>query len=329
VNELQPLTEAQAYQELLALWGYRDITELINQIDDQLQQQCQTERREYLCVLQSPEGGPVYCQRARRLFKELDSARRQGQRYEQCPAPDPVQFPWMVVGNLTVDEDEDDEEDALLPPASSAEQQYQQQPGTSQLAAVSEEEAMSKVRAELTLRDYDAQRTAERDMIALRWQVWGGSIALVSLLSMAGYALGVCPWLFAFMARLISSNEEALKIIRKFLRSVEQRYGYQEGYEHFYDSFERRTQGGARVGLRNTFLVLQGAVILLLLIHVWGDVQQQLPVVVGTVAMSSHLFQWAATVVIVLVEGTAMLATARWLREPKKLVKKAEEVLPR
>jgi hypothetical protein len=62
---------------------------------------------DYLCVLQTPEGGPVYCRRERQLFKELEDARAMGHRWEQCPAPDPEENLWMIVGNFDLDDDEE------------------------------------------------------------------------------------------------------------------------------------------------------------------------------------------------------------------------------
>jgi len=98
-----------AIAELTARWGYRDITELICQMNAADAAGYPGERREeqvYLCVLQTPEGGPVYCRSSRRLFKELQAARDKNTPYEHCPAPDPRQHPWMVTGNFDLEDDE-------------------------------------------------------------------------------------------------------------------------------------------------------------------------------------------------------------------------------
>jgi len=117
VSDLQPLTTTAAIQELTEQWGYRDITELIRRVNAQLDAMEQDEEDrengplpgfDYLRVVQTPEGGPVYCRQEQQLFKELDEARRGGHHYEHCPAPDPVKNIWMVIGNFDLDEDEEE-----------------------------------------------------------------------------------------------------------------------------------------------------------------------------------------------------------------------------
>jgi hypothetical protein len=110
---MSPEERAQAVKdaiaELTAQWGYRDITELICQMNAADAAEYPAEHREeqaYLCVLQTPEGGPVYCRSSRRLFKELQAARATNTPYERCPAPDPCQHMWMVAGNFDLEDDE-------------------------------------------------------------------------------------------------------------------------------------------------------------------------------------------------------------------------------
>ncbi len=101
----EQMSETVAIQELVTQWGYRDITSLIRSVNEQ-------EDREfaYLCVLQEPDGSPVYCRTARRLWRRLSEARAEGHHYDTCPAPDPSRPEnlWMVIGNFDCeDEDED------------------------------------------------------------------------------------------------------------------------------------------------------------------------------------------------------------------------------
>ena len=110
---MSPEERAQAVKdaiaELTAQWGYRDISELIRQMNAAYAAEDPGEYREEqssLCVLQTPEGGPVYCRSSRRLFKELQAARDKNIPYERCPAPDPRQHPWMVAGNFDLEDDE-------------------------------------------------------------------------------------------------------------------------------------------------------------------------------------------------------------------------------
>lgn len=107
IQPAQSAAIAAAITELTTQWGYRDITSFIRGWETQQAQQYPEERRQvipYLCVLQTPEGGPVYCAQATRLFTELDAARLRQEQYASCPAPDPEQHPWMVVGNFELDE---------------------------------------------------------------------------------------------------------------------------------------------------------------------------------------------------------------------------------
>lgn len=94
-------TVTQAISELITKWGYRDVTGLLRLV----YKQEQWGEFNYLCVLQSPEGGPVYCAMSHRLFKELTKARTLNVEYETCPAPDPKVNIWMIVGNFDDDED--------------------------------------------------------------------------------------------------------------------------------------------------------------------------------------------------------------------------------
>jgi hypothetical protein len=102
VSDLHPLTTTTAIAELTGQWGYRDITDLVRRVNEQ-----EDLDFDYLCVLQEPDGSPVYCRRARRLFKELSAARAEGHRYEECPVPDPEKNLWMIIGNF---DDEDDDQ---------------------------------------------------------------------------------------------------------------------------------------------------------------------------------------------------------------------------
>ena len=111
-QEHQPAIK-ETITELTTRWGYRDISALIAAWKKHYAEQYPdepTNATTYLCVLQTPEGGPVYCRSAKRLFKELEAARSRNEPYAACPAPDPAQNLWMVVGNFDIgDEDEEDE----------------------------------------------------------------------------------------------------------------------------------------------------------------------------------------------------------------------------
>jgi hypothetical protein len=98
VSDLEPLTTPAAIQELTQQWGYRDITELIRRVYEQ--QLDEPFSFDYLCVLQQPNGEPFYCPSERLLWSELNDARAEGHGYEQCPAPEPEQQLWLVVGNF-------------------------------------------------------------------------------------------------------------------------------------------------------------------------------------------------------------------------------------
>ena len=102
----------EAISELTARWGYRDVTELLRQhLRDTPPEEEDQPTFEYLCVLQSPEGGPIYCRTSRRLFKELEASRNANMPYEEgCPAPDPRKHMWMITGgNFDLDDDEEDQ----------------------------------------------------------------------------------------------------------------------------------------------------------------------------------------------------------------------------
>lgn len=89
-----------AVNELVTQWGYRLITELIKVYYRRLGEVCES----YLAILQTPEGGPVYCRDATRLFKELDGARATAIRYTSCPAPRAEEHMWLVIGNFEMEE---------------------------------------------------------------------------------------------------------------------------------------------------------------------------------------------------------------------------------
>lgn len=89
---------AQAIQdaliELTTTWGYRDVTALIRQAHAaDAAEYPGTDREDYLCVLQTPQGGPVYCRSSSRLSEELQKARDRNTPYACCPAPDPSVHP--------------------------------------------------------------------------------------------------------------------------------------------------------------------------------------------------------------------------------------------
>ncbi|MBA2397057.1 MAG: hypothetical protein H0V70_30415 [Ktedonobacteraceae bacterium] len=98
--------EQAAIAELTTKWGYRDISALIvawkKHMAEQYREDADTTT--YLCVLQTPEGGPVYCRTAKRLFRELETAQARNEPHEQSPAPDPAQNMWMVVGNFDIED---------------------------------------------------------------------------------------------------------------------------------------------------------------------------------------------------------------------------------
>jgi hypothetical protein len=111
VNQGRAEAVQAAIAELTTKWGYRDISALIaviNTLNTEEDPQY-ADPTTYLCVLQTPEGGPIYCKTAKRLFRELEAARVRNKPYTQCPAPNPEQNLWMVVGNFAPD-DEDEEE---------------------------------------------------------------------------------------------------------------------------------------------------------------------------------------------------------------------------
>lgn len=91
--------------ELVSTYGYRNITELIKAHRLAHAEPGEISTFQYLCVLQTPKGGPRYCKHARALLAEQHIAREAGQHYETCPAPDPRENIWMVAGNFEIDEE--------------------------------------------------------------------------------------------------------------------------------------------------------------------------------------------------------------------------------
>ncbi len=112
VSDLQPALVHNAIKELIGQWGYRDITELVRRVQEQLDamEEGNITGIDSLCVLQEPDGSLIYCQNKRSVLLELDEARTRGRYYKQCPAPDPKMFLWMVIGNFESDEPEEEEE---------------------------------------------------------------------------------------------------------------------------------------------------------------------------------------------------------------------------
>lgn len=98
--------------ELVTTWGYRDISSFIAQQRKSFTEDAPdcADSITYLCVLQEPKGGPIYCRSAKRLFKELEVARTRNESYRQCPAPDPAAPGnlWMVIGNFEIDDEEEE-----------------------------------------------------------------------------------------------------------------------------------------------------------------------------------------------------------------------------
>jgi hypothetical protein len=107
-NAQEPAIQA-AITELVTKWGYRDISALIAAWKQRYAEQYpeDADTTTYLCILQSPEGGPIYCKSEARLFKELETARTRNEPHEQCPAPDPAQNMWMVVGNFDIENEDE------------------------------------------------------------------------------------------------------------------------------------------------------------------------------------------------------------------------------
>lgn len=95
----EKLTEA--ISELCSRWGYRDITALMTDWYQQQEQEHPEDYHEkvYLAILQTPKGGPVYCQMAKRLLQELGTAREAGIEYPESPAPSPEGNMRLVAGN--------------------------------------------------------------------------------------------------------------------------------------------------------------------------------------------------------------------------------------
>jgi hypothetical protein len=102
---IEPSERAQeALIELTERWGYRDITGIVKveyeRLERPLFDPATRARPRFLCVLQTPEGGPVYCFQPAQVIGELDNARAKGREYPQgCPAPDPADPKnlWLVV----------------------------------------------------------------------------------------------------------------------------------------------------------------------------------------------------------------------------------------
>lgn len=108
--ETTPSPREAAITELTTKWGYRDITALIAAWNHYQAQQFREEPRSattYVCILQTPAGGPVYCRTDKRLIRELSAARIRNEPYERCLAPDPTDNMWMVVGNFEIDDEEE------------------------------------------------------------------------------------------------------------------------------------------------------------------------------------------------------------------------------
>lgn len=109
MNEVQ-----SAIHELCGKYGYRDISALIAvdtlQFAAEFPQLFRDDVPEaYVCILQTPEGAPIYCRTQERLFQELARAQDGGKFYKSCPVPDPRENMWMVVGNFESEKEDFDD----------------------------------------------------------------------------------------------------------------------------------------------------------------------------------------------------------------------------
>lgn len=92
----------EAVTELVTRWDYRDVT---RQVQDWYTHDAQVTGTPctfaYLCVLQRPDGNPVYCRTLQRLLATLDEARRL-QRVRTAPEPEAMPL-WTLIGNFDLE----------------------------------------------------------------------------------------------------------------------------------------------------------------------------------------------------------------------------------
>jgi hypothetical protein len=196
---------------------------------------------------------------------------------------------------------------------SSREQQRQQGGRAVEPEENISEEEKSQIRKELALREIDTLRGQERDIMQARYQALVGSVTLVSVFSFflavpgtAGYALAVCPWLIACIARYAGGGETSLRIIRLYLRHTEKRYDYR-GYEQFYDLLDIKQHGGGVKGLLTILLLLETLASSFVVLRLWGE-HERLSLALMIITSS----------VIAILEASAMVATWVWLQPPPK-----------
>lgn len=95
-----------AMSELVERWGYRDLTERVEQLE---LEQPGAEACYYLQVLQRPTGKPVVIQHGWQILRAVNRARETGEEYPQgCPAPEPSDEElWATMRNWESDEEEE------------------------------------------------------------------------------------------------------------------------------------------------------------------------------------------------------------------------------
>jgi hypothetical protein len=99
----------EAVAELVTRWDYRDVT---RQVQDWYTHDARATGTPctfaYLCVLQRPDGNPVYCRTLQRLLATLDEARRL-QRVRTAPEPEAMPL-WTLIGNFDLEPEEGKEQ---------------------------------------------------------------------------------------------------------------------------------------------------------------------------------------------------------------------------
>lgn len=159
---------------------------------------------------------------------------------------------------------------------------------------------------DLAMLEYEALRTEERDRINARLQVWAIFVSLSSIFGVVslqsgiiGYVVALFPLLCLCLAFHVRHSEEVLRLIRKYLYSVEKRYTY-EGYEHFVREQTRAAHGSYLTALRFAFIATQCLAIAVLIVRLWLD---HVPLVA------------VAIVVIMILNGYVLYMTWRWLEK--------------
>jgi hypothetical protein len=155
--------------------------------------------------------------------------------------------------------------------------------------------------------DYEATLAEKRDKLNSRLQVWSLLVALVGGFGLASlqsgnvsYVVALYPLLAMCIARYAAHSEMVLDRLKAYQFQLEKESGYR-GYETFNQSCkQQQTSGGHKAALRDALLLTEGLAT---------------GVIVGRLALDSLPL---LALLVGVVEVLAMIATFRFLYEPRK-----------